>query len=222
MNSNHKIILLESKKRFKDEEDESEDKLEKKAAKIKSNYNVKVKPPLPSFPQLQNHSTQTKLSTDTVNNNCFPNNLINLNRINKMEESNKDYYEDGDNETRLGHLDDLYLRDFLVKILTYLGMDNLKLIKETRLISDSDSTKQLSHSRLEFNVRASNEVSTNNCTLSNNESVASNKTLINQQQHQEIKLYDETWSIFDKLRHLYRFEVSCFIFLNIFNFTKKK
>jgi hypothetical protein len=106
MNSNHEIILLESNSKnkinVKDEEDESEDKLEKKdRGNVKIDEIKKVSLPPQSHPSLPQstsryQSFQTQLGI-VNNNNCYLNNLIKLNRINNIEENNKGYDDDGDN-----------------------------------------------------------------------------------------------------------------------------
>ena len=155
MSLNDGIILLDSnssnsKINVKDEQEYDEDKLAKNDSEsVYGDENKKASqpPPLhPSQPPLPpSLSSQTQLSIDKDANLI---NLININRKHNIQE--KSNYHDDDNETSLDHLNDLYLRYFLAKMLTYLGMDNLKQVKETKRISNSSisNRSQLKHNQL--------------------------------------------------------------------------
>ena len=176
-------------------------------------------------------------------------NLINVN-ANKYKTSNLTTSQE--NDESLDHLNDLYLKEFLLKLITHLDMSHLKLTKTQTQNNINNKQRQQINSDvfIKVSVKSGNDNSTLSSPLSSSSSSSSSPSPSASQQHEQnlsassnettkatltpeqkqtkvvkqvIRLYDEAWSNFEKLRNVYALEVCLLlIYLIILKLNLKK
>ncbi len=188
----------------------------------------------------QQPSPKSELTNYSFNDETLLN-LINVN-ANKYKTNSTTSQE---NDECLDHLNDLYLKEFLLKLMTHLDMSHLKLTKIQTQNNNQEQKINTNNVEIKVSVKSGNDNSTISSPLSSSSSSSSSLPLSSptaSQQHQQnisassnettkaaltpeqkqtkvfkqvIRLYDEAWSNFEKLRNVYALEVClhCFYFL---------